>query len=151
MSATYPIAGTIGICDGFNLLLPGNLLADVVSAMTITADSAAAEWSVGELSWRGLTLPVISIEQLILNRAPRLRGSHIAIFHGTVDTEKMPFYGVPMQALPHNFKLARESDLAVRSDELDLQYCAMKVTARGVASIIPDIEGIENALLKDAN
>lgn len=147
MSDSYPIAGSIGICDGFNLLLPGNLVADVVSAMTFSAHQGEKSWEIGELSWRGLQVPVVSMEQLVINRAPRIRGSHVAIFHGTSDTDKLPFYGVPMQAIPHNFNLVKESDLTERSDGLELQHCAMKVTARGVAAIIPDLEAIEGQLL----
>jgi hypothetical protein len=149
MTDSYPISCTIGICDGFNLLLPGNLIADVVSATTFSPQKSDTVWRIGELNWRSLELPVVSIEQVILNRIPRIRGSHVAIFHGTLDAEKLPFYGVPMQAIPHSFSLVKESDLEERSDELDFKYCAMKVTAKGVASIIPDLEGIESQLLSD--
>ena len=147
MSDDYPIASTIGICDGFNLLLPSNLIADVVSSMTYSQQKGDSSWAIGELSWRGLQIPVVSIEQLIINRTPRIRGSHVAIFHGTLDTDKLPFYAVPMQAIPHNFNLLKESDLSERSDDVALEYCAMKVTARGVAAIIPDLEGLERQLL----
>lgn len=147
MSSPYPIASAIGICDGFNLLLPNNLIADVASAMTVAKTTIETDWAIGELSWRGIELPVASIEQLVLQRAPRIRGSHVSILHGTLDTERLPFYGVPMQAIPHEFKLVKESDLTERSDDLDLRFCTMKVTARGVAAIIPDLKGIEEAIL----
>ncbi len=148
MSATFPLGSTIAICDGFNLLLPSNLIADVVSAVTIDQKSGENLWSIGDLSWRGLHLPVISIELMILHRAPRLRGSHVAIFHGTVDTEKLPFFGVPLQAMPHNFNLENNRDVTQRSDLLELDFCAMKVTARGVSTVIPELEAIENQLLE---
>lgn len=149
MSDNYPIASTIGICDGFNLLLPSNLVADVVSAMTYSQQEEGAAWSIGELNWRGLQIPVISIEQLVINRTPRIRGSHLAIFHGTLDTDRLPFYAVPMQAIPHKFSLIKDSDLAERSDDVPLEYCAMKVTAKGVAAIILDLEGFERQLLSN--
>ena len=167
MAAEFPIETSIAICDGFNLLVPGNLIADVVSAATIDtknetlkgsdsdldsvpSNSVAAGqvWSKGMLNWRGLNLPVISIEQILLDRSPRLRGSHVAIFHGTKDTEKLAFYGVPLQAMPHNFKVTAETDVVQRSDDTSLKYCALKVTARGVAAIIPELEAIEELLLK---
>lgn len=148
MSANFPLSSTIAICDGFNLLLPGNLIADVVSAVTIDQKNSDRLWSIGDISWRGLQLPVISIEQMILHRAPRLRGSHVAIFHGTFDTENMPFYGVPLQAVPHNFNLGTERDVTQRSDHLELDFCAMKVTARGVSALIPQLEEIEKQLLQ---
>ena len=168
MAADFPMETSIAICDGFNLLVPRNLIADVVSAATIdtTRDTKTANttdgqldtpsgnsvtigeaWSKGMLNWRGLNLPVISIEQILLNRSPRLRGSHVAIFHGTKDTEKLAFYGVPLQAMPHNFKVTAEADLVQRSDDTQLKYCALKVTARGVAAIIPELEAIEDLLL----
>lgn len=149
MSDTYPIACALGICDGFNMLLPENLIADVVSAMTISQQQEGQSWFLGELSWRGQQVKVVSMEQLITKKAPRIRGSHIAIFHGTSDTEKLPFYAVPLQAIPHNFKLVKESDLADRSDDLELEFSLAKVRARGVAAIIPDLVGIEAQLLLD--
>lgn len=147
MNREYPIACTIGICDGFNMVLPANLIADVVSSMTYLQIETEAAWAVGELSWRGLEIPVISIEQIIIARAPRIKGSHVAIFQGTNDTDKLPFYAVPMQAIPHNFNLVKESDLSEREDDLDLACCKVKVTARGVASIIPDLQAIEEKIL----
>jgi|TARA_B110000483_G_scaffold243672_1_gene335282 chemosensory pili system protein ChpC len=150
MSTTFPLGSTIAICDGFNMLLPSNLIADVFSAVSIDQKSGAQPWSIGDISWRGLHLPVISIEQIILHRAPRLRGSHVAILHGTVDTEKMPFFGVPLQAMPHNFNLENQRDVTQRSDHLELDFCAMKVTARGVSAVIPQLEAIENLLLENS-
>ena len=165
MKSKLPITSSIGICDGFNLLLPSNLIAEVVSAATINTNGNSEAWSTGRLNWRGLDIPVLNIEQIIINRPPRLRGSHIAIFHSTLQTQnneqgstgqepsdsqpvgKLDFYGVPLQAVPHSFTINQSEEITARSDELNLNFCQIKVTVKGVAAIIPDLQGLEQFIL----
>ena len=149
MSKASAAKCTIAICDGFNLLLPDNLIIDVISAIGIRSSENQNPWVMGELGWRGNPLPIVSAEQLILQRAARLRGSHIAVFRGTQDTARMPFYGVPLQAMPHSYELNRPTELVLREDALHFDFCAMKVRVRGVSTLIPDLQAIEHRLLED--
>lgn len=165
MKSKLPITSSIGICDGFNLLIPSNLIVEVVSAAAINASETSEDWSTGRLNWRGLDIPVLGIEQVIINRPPRLRGSHVAIFHGTLQAQnaeletteqestdaqsmgKLPFYGVPLQAVPHSFSINQSREVTQRSDHLNLNFCQMKVTVKGVAAIIPDLQRLEQFIL----
>lgn len=154
MKSNLPITSSIGICDGFNLLLPSNLIAEVISAVTLNTANNTEAWSAGHINWRGLDVPVINIEEIILERSPRLRGSHIAIFHGTLQTQdgsesmgKLPFYGVPLQAVPHSFAINEEQDITQRSDQLNINFCQMKIAIKGIAAIIPDITALEQFII----
>jgi len=142
---------TIAICDGFNLLLPQNLIADLVSRKGMRPADAAqsSPWILGDLTWRGLTMPVISIEQLVLRRLARLRGSHVAIFRGTTDPERLPFYAVPLQAVPHTYSVRLDREIAEREDAQSPDFTALKVTVRGVSAIIPDFNALETRILGD--
>ncbi len=139
---------TIGICDGLNLLLPDNLIGDVISAIGITALENHDPWFIGETEWRGLQLPVISIEQLIRNGPARIHGSHIAVFRGTHDPARLPFYGVPLQAAPHSYPISHGGELTLLEDAKSFDFCLQKVRVRGVSTLIPDLEGIEERLLE---
>lgn len=147
MSSDSLTSCTIGICDGFNLLLPDNLLADVISAIGIKALDDHEPCLIGRSEWRGLSLPIISAEELLRGRSARIRGSHVAVFHGTEDTSRMPFYGVPLQAAPHTYSISRPDELNVRDDSINLNYCLQKVRVRGVSAVIPDLESLEKRLL----
>lgn len=139
---------TIGICDGFNLLLPDNLIGDVVSAIGITALDHHEPWFIGQTEWRGLQLPVVSIEQLIRNGPARIRGSHIAVFRGTEDPSRLPFYGIPFQAAPHSYPINNAGELTLLEDAREFDFCLQKVRVRGVSTLIPNLEGIEQRLIE---
>ena len=67
---------SIAICDGFNLLLPANQIVDIASGIDIPRARPADQphWHLGELSWRGLSIPVFGIEQLVSGRTARIKG-----------------------------------------------------------------------------
>jgi chemosensory pili system protein ChpC len=141
------IEATICICDGFNMLLPSAAIGEVISGVAAMLDKQPAyPWLLGEVNWRGLTVPLISFEQLLIQRNPRLRGSHIAVMRSQVDTEKMPFFGVPVQAIPASFSLTRETPIQEGADEGRLDFVAKYVRVRGVDAVIPDLPGIETHL-----
>ncbi len=145
------LRSTIGICDGFNFLLPANMVADIQSGVSATPVENAPAWQRGELAWHGLVIPVISFEQIISNRHARLRGSHIAVLRGTADIDRLPFYGLPTQAMPTEYQLESETDMVVESISEGFQQVAAAVRVRGVPCIIPDIQKIEAGILAGLN
>lgn len=151
MTQSADISCSIAICDGFNLLLPKNQIADVISRSGIKPVGLddKRSWIAGEVVWRGATVPVLGIEQLVTKRPARLRGAHVAIFRGTTDTDRLPFYAIPLQAIPYPYSVRGDQDIVVREDASNPDFCAMKVTVRGVSALIPNCEALETYLLNN--
>ncbi len=147
--ADSSIKAIIGICDGFNLLLPSEMVADIVSGVSVSAVEDPHFWQRGNLNWSGMTIPVLSFEQLLHNKAARLRGSHIVVIRGTSDTETLPFYGLPTQAMPSEYRLESGDEMIEEAVPERLSRVATAVRVRGVPCIIPEIADIEEQVAAD--
>ena len=147
--AENSVRSIIAICDGFNLVLPANMSADTVSGVNVIAVDNPQSWQRGVLNWQGMTIPVIGFEQIIRNKQARLRGSHIAVLRGTADTETLPFYGLPTQAMPNEYELESETELVREAVKENLNQVAAAVRVRGVPCIIPEIAQIEEQVAAD--
>lgn len=139
----------IGICDGFNFVLPANMVAETVSGVSVTSVAEPQPWQAGNLSWNGLDIPVVSLEQIVIGRRPRLRGSHVVVIRGTSDTETLPFYGIPVQTMPNEHRLASSMEIVQAPVPEDFNLVEMIARIRGVNCIIPSIDELEQQISSD--
>lgn len=149
--ADNSIKAIIGICDGFNLILPAEMVADVVSGVNVSTVEEPHTWQRGNLNWNGMTIPVLSFEQLLRNKTARLRGSHIVVIRGTANSEALPFYGLPTQAMPNEYRLESADEMIEETIADGLNQVAAAVRVRGVPCIIPEIANIEEQVATDMN
>lgn len=126
-----------------SLLVPQRVIAEVIARAEISTVADAPDWLLGQLDWRGQSVPVLSYE--IANDqtlAPDSPGARLAIFN-VVSTQTEPrFYGMRIQGIP---RLLRLSDAEVREDSLahlaPVERMAV-ITQLGKASI-PDLDALE--------
>ena len=139
----------IGICDGFNFVLPADMVAETISGVAVTSVADAQPWQAGHLNWNGLDMPAISMEQVVIGRRPRLRGSHVAIIRGTTDIETLPFYGIPVQTMPNEYQLMSTMEItqAPVPDEFNLVNMVARI--RGVNCVVLDFEALEQQIAGD--
>lgn len=143
------LKSVIGICDGFNFALPIEMIAETISGVAVTSVNDPQPWQAGHLNWNGLDIPAVSLEQVVLGRRPRLRGSHVAIIRGTTDTETLPFYGVPVQTMPNEYQLMSTMEIVQAPVPEDFNLITMVARIRGVNCVIPDIEELEQQIAGD--
>lgn len=139
----------IGICDGFNFVIPANMVAETISGVSVLPAADPQPWQAGNLSWNGLDVPVVSLEQVVIGRRPRLRGSHIVVIRGTSDTETLPFYGIPVQTMPNEYQLMSTMEIVQAPVPEDFNLVDIIARIRGVNCIIPDIESLEEQISGD--
>lgn len=140
---------TIAICDGFNLILPSSMVADVVSGVSVINIDDPKNWQRGNLIWQGDTIPVVAFEQMIRDRKARLRGSHIAVLRGTTDTDVLPYYGLPTQAMPSEYVLETQEETISEIVNPELKLIASAARVRGVPCVIPEVVAIEEHIIAD--
>lgn len=143
------VRSAIAICDGFNLVLPANMIADIVSGVNVITVENPHSWQRGELLWQGMTIPVVGFEQIIHGQQARLRGSHIAVLRGTTDTDALPYYGLPTQAMPNEYELGSEAEMVQEVVKEGLNQISCAVRVRGVPCVIPEMAQIEEQIAAD--
>lgn len=135
---------------GGSLVLPNVSVAEIVDYQTPDAITDAPEWFLGNIRWRGVTLPVISYERL--NEVPLpddLSNTRIAVIN-TIgqDHEALPFFAIVTQGIPRQTKIDQHNIKEAEDDATLGAADLMKVVIMGDEAIIPNVEYIEKMILK---
>ncbi|WP_339900330.1 chemotaxis protein CheW [uncultured Gilvimarinus sp.] len=129
------------------LLLPNVTVAEIVPVADIQPVDNAPDWLLGEVNWRELDIPIISLE--IMNGQAR-PGFHsrcrIAVLNTTGINDSLSFIAILTQGLP---RLARvtSDEIAELDDVPPAEYDDLVVTWAGERAVIPALAKIEQAYL----
>lgn len=135
---------------GGSLVLPNVSVAEIVDYQTPDAISDAPEWFLGNIKWRGVTLPVISYERLNDTPLPDdLSNTRIAVIN-TIgqDHEALPFFAIVTQGIPRQTKIDQDNIKEVEEGAPLGAADLMKVVIMGDEAIIPNVEYIEKMILQ---
>ena len=87
--------------EGQGLLVPSTGVAEIVGLSPPTEIEDAPEWVAGHMNWRGLDIPLLTIERVLGDDSPPpgVR-NRVAVMHA-LNRELTPaFYGIVIQRLP---------------------------------------------------
>lgn len=135
---------------GGSLVLPNVSVAEIVDYQTPEAVSDAPEWFLGNIKWRGVTLPVISYERLNDTPLPDdLSNTRIAVIN-TIgkDHQALPFFAIVTQGIPRQTKIDQDNIKEVEEGASLGPVDLMKVVIMGDEAIIPNVEYIEKMILQ---
>lgn len=132
--------------EGRQVMLPDVAIAEIVDFQQTSSDDDAPTWYLGNLLWRGLQVPVISLEALdhdsFFTQSSSLK---IIVVNGVAQRDKLPYWGFVSQETPRMMRLNQES--LVRDNEAELgQVEAMRAEVYGEAVLLPDLDRIEQAI-----
>lgn len=84
-----------------NMLVPNVAVAEVIGYQPFETVEADSEWLLGSLRWRGLKLPVISMEAICGHALPDSdRSARIAIVNSTRPDTTLDFYAIVTSGIP---------------------------------------------------
>ncbi|SFL89436.1 chemotaxis protein CheW [Marinobacter zhejiangensis] len=134
---------------GQQLLLPNVSIAEIVDYASVERRDNAPLWLLGDIQWRGLTLPVISYD--IANGgkagAPASSRGRVAILNTIGEHHNsLPFLAIVTQGIPSQARIA-SSQVQEREGEpgpADL----MLVDVDGEGARIPNLEYLETLALQ---
>jgi len=129
------------------LLLPDITVVEILKVSKISPLLKSPEWLIGNISWRGIELPLISFESL--NGAASLDPktiSRIAIINGTADNSHLPYYAIVISDTP-SLHIIADGDIEMCQGRPRGRAEAMSVTVNELMAGVPNIEWVEQHLL----
>ena len=127
------------------LLVPVACVVDVVDYTRPTGNDYSTDWYLGDILWRGETVPLVAFERLNQRRFAEFSATaRLAIFNTTAENPDIPFYAVVIQGLPQTVEL-QPTDIQVKNAEKGTAE-KMQVIVNQLPSCIPDLELIEENL-----
>ncbi len=125
-----------------NMLLPNAAVAEVGYYRVPDEKSDMPEWMLGSISWRGQTLPVISIELLCNYPVPaNLVYSRLLIINSVRPESILPFYAVVTAGLPRPVLFGNQ--LVDEVEACNLQALQCRVFIGREQAVIPDLDHIQ--------
>ena len=130
----------------FQLLLPNSAVAEIIGYTQPESEQAHDDWYQGRISWRGVLVPVLSVERLCEQEqaepGPR---SRIAIIYNPKGDKDLPYIGLVLQDIPRAY-LAEEDRMIEAITAVDCDYLASRADVMMDQLIIPDLDAIIDEL-----
>ena len=127
-----------------HLLLPNVALAELIDYQDCSAEPGAPEWYLGPISWRELTLPLLSFEAACGGRTRVGGRARIVVLNALGARHDVRFIALLTQGIPRSCKV--DSQLSYVDVPLtELELAAVQVG--DTVARIPDLEGLEQWLV----
>lgn len=142
------VAGLLIPMVGRPMILPNVAVAEIVPWKRPTRkDNAAPPWLLGRIEWRGLQVPLISLE--LMNNVElddAQQGSRIAVVNGVGKT-KLPFYAISIQGIPRLLRVYQD-DITQEEQLPDKPALAWQMAVNGERMVVPNLDYVEEQLEK---
>ena len=129
---------------GRPLLIPNVAVAEIVSWDQPQKQEDTPDWLLGTVDWRGVELPVISLERMNSSEIEDADvGQRLAVINGVGEC-MLPFYAISVQGLPRLVQVFPE-ELSSEEVSEDPAYDTL-VMVSGERAVIPDLSSVERQL-----
>ncbi|NOX42927.1 MAG: chemotaxis protein CheW [Gammaproteobacteria bacterium] len=130
------------------LILPNTAVAEIIHYSDPTPVDDSPEWLLGTMEWRGIRIPLMSLEQAMGDNVPaRNANNHIAIINCLDADSALHFYGIVTIGLPRLINID-EKKIMPSTNEANNPLVLSNVLINESESIIPNLDAIE-ALVKE--
>lgn len=131
------------------LLLPNSAVAEIIGYTTPEHTvEGSPEWFDGKISWRGVMVPVISVEKMcqIESQKPGPR-TRIAVIYNPDGSEDLPYFGIILQDIPRAY-LAESDRMIENMDQLDCEFLRSHADTMLEQLVVPDLDAMVASLQK---
>lgn len=125
------------------LLLPNVAVAELIPYRAPHAAQGTPPWFLGQVSWRDLTLPLLSFEAASNGQTKTGSSARVAVLNALGGRDHVKFIALLVQGIPRSVKLdpsLARSDVSLAPLELDA------VNLGDVQARIPDLVALEQKL-----
>ena len=128
-----------------NMLLPHAVVAEIGNYRVPDGRGDSPDWMLGDINWRGVTIPVISLETLCGESAPtNLVYSRLLIMNSVRPGSSVPFYAIVTAGLPR--PLPFENALISGAEPCGHEALQCRLAIDGEIAVIPDLEYLQTQL-----
>lgn len=153
--AARQVASQVLSLHGERVILPNTAVAEIIpyfkpEALSDAIGKNAPEWLLGMISWRGISVPLISVETIFgSSYEEQSKRSSIAIINAAGDAADAPYFAIVTQGIPRLLQVSATTLSAIDETGDNNKAIACHVVFDGDVAIIPDMDEIE-AMLKNA-
>lgn len=129
--------------DGDKVAFPDALIAEIVDFIPTHSDSDdVPTWYLGQLPWRGIFIPLISLEAIntdaFFRQGKQLK---IIVLHGVYHREALPYWAFVTSETPKMQRVPKDAMQALEGTEGNIEK--MRIELYGETIVLPNIIDIE--------
>ena len=128
----------------WQLILPNSTVAEIIAYSK--PEQPGEDWLDGMLDWRGVLVPVVSIEAMCQHKyvepGPR---SRIAILYNLSGSKKLPYVGIILQDIPRAY-LAEQDRMQSVAEFAECVFLIGRADIMLEQLMIPDLDAIMAAV-----
>jgi len=153
--AVRHVASQILSLHGERVILPNTAIAEIIpyvspEALSDALGKNAPDWLLGMIAWRGVSVPLISIETIFGSRYEQQgKRSSIAIINAVGAAAGVNFFAIVTQGIPRLLQVSATTLSLIDETGDDNKAIACHVVFEGDVAIIPDMEEVES-MIKNA-
>jgi len=140
-AALTPVNCTLAPIENEFLLLPTNVITEVIEFTRPEPAVAAPQWFLGHIVWQNRQIPVFSYAALINGSNPdeHTAKTHIMIVKSLSDSARMPYLGIVISDIPRLVS-AEADEILHTSDERKSLGVFCHIELEDQPAIIPDLD-----------
>lgn len=124
------------------VVFPNTSVAEIINYIEPRPVTGAPPWLLGIIEWRGLSLPLVSLEATAGNPpVPATADSRIAVINATSNLDNQRFFAFMTQGIPHLVKVNHENLSDVVSKDTR-GYIQQRAIISNSPAVIPDVDSI---------
>jgi len=132
------------------VVLPNTAIAEVISYHKPQPMDDMPAWLTGVIAWRGLQIPLISLETAALDQTPETgRRNRVIVLNTLTGSAQLPFYGIISQGIPRLMGLDHSTILDAPNAQEGQKFVLRQVLVEGHPAVIPDMNAMENESQRD--
>ena len=133
-----------------NVIVPNALVAEIISVKDIEKIENSPAWFLGNMSWRGSDVPLLSFEAAGGEDIGKVNLNTQAVVLYAVgksgDISESPCLGLVMSGVPHVSHFKREQMKATNEETDDHPMVAQKVRINGASVSVLDVDAMVDML-----
>ncbi len=138
--------------SGDRLIVPRACVAEVVRFSAPEQEEGAHAWMLGNVSWNGRNLPVISFEGALGNDVPVATGrTRVVVFHASTGELRTGYFGILTQGFPQLVRVNKDVlKLEAKDGWPEEAPVLCRVRMINEFPLIPDLERLEAMLARES-
>lgn len=133
-----------------NVIVPNALVAEIISVKDIQAAKNVPEWYLGNLTWRGLNVPLLSFEAAAGDEvlSVNLNTQAVVLYGVGADgvADENPYLALVMSGVPHVSNFSREQIKSDGEETEEHPMISQKVRINGARVSVLDVDSMVDML-----